>query len=365
MKKYLFIVPSLSKGGAERVVSILSSELVKNEREAVVITHFKTNDDYKTDDNVKIICLSDLYENEYRDKMSVFFLIKLLYRLRKNILEESPDYILPFLWTTCVRTELALICSKYKKNVIQTVRNNPSIFPKNKIAEIYRNFLVKKSRMTIVQNVEQKKYFNENVQEKIKVLPNPVSEEILNLKRTEETNTINIIGVGRLEKQKNFELLIEAFSQVYKKNKNVRLKIYGDGSQKEKLQSLINNLQIQDYAELCGRSSNYSEIYGLSSIFILSSNFEGMPNTLLEAMAVGLPCISTDCPTGPRDIICNNENGILINMNSISDLVNSIEKIISDKDFSNKIAKNARLTIRQRYSSNIICKRLIQECENL
>lgn len=365
MKKYMFIIPSLSKGGAERVVSILSSELVKKENAVTIITHFKTEYEYPVNKGVKIVCLSDMKECTYREKMSILFLIKLLYILRKKVKQEDPDYILPFLWTTCIRAELSLIFSKYNKRIIQTVRNNPSIFPQNRILRKYRDFLVKKSKMSLVQNKEQKDYFDFNLKNKIKILPNPVSEEILNIKRENDNNTINIIGVGRLEKQKKFELLIKAFAEISSKNKNVRLKIYGDGTQKENLQKLINELQIQDIAKLCGRANNYSTIYSSASIYVLSSDFEGMPNTLLEAMAVGLPCISTNCPTGPSDIIVNGENGLLINRNSISELIESIEKIIKNEEFREKISKNAKNTIKQKYSSDMICKMLIEYCEQI
>lgn len=364
MKKYMFIIPSLSKGGAEKVVSILSNQLVEDKRKVIIITHFKTENEYKLNNNVKVICLSNLYENEYRKKISIFYLIKLLYKLRKNIEKEKPDYILPFLWTTCIRTDLSLMFSKYKKNVIQTVRNNPKVFPKNKLLKKYRDFLIKKSTMTIVQNAEQKQYFKEKLQEKIKILPNPVSKDVSDIQH-QENGYINIIGVGRLEEQKNFELLIRAFSEVYKKDKNVRLKIYGEGSKRYELQNIIEQLNISSVAKLCGRSNDYLEIYGDATIYVLSSEFEGMPNTLLEAMATGLPCISTDCPTGPRDIIINNENGILINRNNIQELANAILLVISDTDLKNKISKNARETIKNNYSVSLITKKLIQNCEGI
>ncbi|WP_289130578.1 glycosyltransferase, partial [uncultured Clostridium sp.] len=275
MKKYLFIIPSLSKGGAERVVAVLSSELIEQEREVTVITHFKVKDKYPISPNVKLICLSDLYEEDYRKRISTIYLIRLAKKLRKVILQEKPDYILPFLWTTCVRVDLALIFSKYKKRVIQTVRNNPKIFPSNKLMKVYRNYLVKKSIKTIVQNEEQKKYFKESLHNKIFILPNPVSNDLFNIKRVKLNNEIKIIGVGRLEKQKNFDMLIEAFRVINSKYKEAKLYIYGEGTLKNHLQQKITNNDLEGNVILQGRSNDYTEIYGDADIFALTSDFEG------------------------------------------------------------------------------------------
>lgn len=363
MKKYLFVVPSISKGGAERVVSILASQLVKKNREATIITHYKTNFDYIVDKHVKIICLSNLLEDDYRKKINVFFLLKMILKLRKSIIAEKPDFIIPFLWTTCIRVDIAMIFNKNKRKVIQTVRNNPNVYPSNILLKWYRNYLVKKSRLTIVQNNEQKNYFNNKSYNKIQIMPNPVSDFLLDIKKSNNKKIITIIGVGRLEEQKNFPLLIKAFAIINKKKPNTILKIYGEGSKYYELNDLIQKLKLDKKVHLCGRCNDYNEIYGCADLFVLSSNFEGMPNTLLEAMATGLPCISTDCPTGPKEIIKNYENGILININDINGLVDSVFKIINDGNLSNKLSINARKTILNKYSSTKITDTFIDICE--
>ena len=362
--KYLFIIPSLSKGGAERVVSILASELTQQEREVVVITHFKAENEYPVNDNVKIICLSNLDEVTYRKKINIFFLSKLIIELRKQIKKENPDFIVPFLWTTCVRTDLALTGLKLKKRVIQTVRNNPDVFPKKYIMKKYRDYLVKKSNLTIVQNEQQKCYFQNNLWDKIKVLPNPVSPSLLDIDRHENKTKFKIIGVGRLEKQKNFDLLIDVVGTIIKSNVNVTLDIYGEGSMKSELQSHIDNLQLNKYIKLKGRSNDYFDIYGTASLFVLSSDFEGMPNTLLEAMAVGLPCISTNCPTGPAEIICSGKNGILVPVGDKDKMVQAINNLIQQDTLRSNIGKSAKQTIVQEYTPEKITCKFIEICES-
>ena len=365
MKKYLFIVPSLSKGGAEKVVSILSNNLIKKGREVVIITHFSTNQDYYVDKNIKVICLSNLMEKEYRKKISILYLIKLLFQLRKTIHKEKPDYILPFLATTCIRTSIALTLSKYKRKIIHTVRNNPEIYPQNKLLKLYRNYLINKSCKTIVQNNEQKKYFGLKNAKKIFILNNPVDSKIFDIQRKKESNNIEIIGVGRLEPQKNFLLLINAFNRAYKKipNTNIKLSIYGDGSLKEQLQSEIKKLNLTNQVCLKGRKNDYSQIYGNADIFVLSSNAEGMPNALLEAMGAGLSCISTDCPTGPKDIIANNIDGIITPVGDDEKLALEIERLVINEELRKKISINAKNKILSNYTEEKICNKLINICE--
>lgn len=363
-KKYLFVVPSLSKGGAERVVSILASELIKQNREAVVVTHFRADKEYPVNNDVKVVCLSNLNEAEYRKKMSAVYLVKLARMLRNEIIRQEPDYILPFLWTTCVRTDLALTGSRLKKRVIQTVRNNPAIFPENAMMKKYRNNLVKKSRLTIVQNSQQKQYFPETQWDKIKVLPNPVSSTLSQIERREDKNKFKIVGVGRLESQKNFDLLIDAVAELSQKYTDIELDIYGEGSLRENLQAHIDRLKLGQQIILKGRSNDYSEIYGTASLFVLSSDFEGMPNTLLEAMAVGLPCISTDCPTGPSDIIESWKNGILVRTGDKGKLVQAMETLIRQREQRDSLGVAAKQTILARYIPEKITQNFIHICEN-
>lgn len=363
MKKYLFVIPSLSKGGAERVVSVLSSELIEHKRDVTIITHFKVENEYSISSNVKVVCLSNLYEDDYRRKISTMYLIKLAYKLRKVIVAENPDYILPFLWTTCIRVDLALMFSKYKKIVIQTIRNNPSIFPESKLMQLYRNYLVEKSVKTIVQNGEQKKYFRKIQHNKIFVLPNPVFPDLFNINRLKSNNQINIISVGRLEKQKNFDMLIDAFELINSKYKETRLHIYGEGSLMDHLQKKINRKDLKDIAILHGRSINYEEIYGSADIYVLSSDFEGMPNTLLEAMSVGIPCVSTNCPTGPSDIITDRKNGFLVPVNDINELANKILYLIENPKIAADVGNKARKSILENFVPDKVVTDLIKICE--
>lgn len=150
---------------------------------------------------------------------------------------------------------------------------------------------------------------------------------------------------------------------VSEKYENIRLEIYGEGSLEKQLQEHIDH-KFGTGCFLKGRSSDYNEIYGGASAFVLSSDFEGMPNTLLEAMAIGLPCISTDCPTGPSDIIEDGKNGILVPTGDKNRLEQALEKLIEQNELRLSLSKAAKQTIIMNYTPEKITQRFIEICES-
>jgi glycosyltransferase involved in cell wall biosynthesis len=152
-----------------------------------------------------------------------------------------------------------------------------------------------------------------------------------------------IIGAGRLNSQKNFPLLISSFAQIAKDFPGYKLRIYGKGALLESLQSLAKEKGVGDRVEFPGYVPNMPEVLEKASMFVLSSDFEGMPNALMEAMASGLPCISTDCGGGgARFLIEDGENGLLVPQKDEVAMAEAMRKILSDDAFANKIAENAR-----------------------
>lgn len=147
----------------------------------------------------------------------------------------------------------------------------------------------------------------EKLQKKSKIIYNAVKEDFYQIERTPVRG--EIVTCGRLVEQKNHALLIDAFSEVVKKYPFVTLKIYGEGALREKLQHQINDLGLEKKAFLMGATSDVEKVLQTADLFVLSSDYEGMPNALMEAMAAGVPCISTDCPCGgPRELLGDDSN---------------------------------------------------------
>ena len=217
-------------------------------------------------------------------------------------------------------------------------------------------WLYPKAKGFVFQTNEQKKYFNEEIQKKSVIIFNPIKESFLensNIKLEERENTI--ITIGRLVPQKNQEMLVEAFEKISKEYPEYKLKIFGTGPLKEELQEKINNLNMKDKIFLCGLTDNIKEELEKSKIFVLSSDYEGMPNSLIEAMAVGCTVISTDCPCGgPKELIKNGSNGILISVNNENELQNSLKDLFENKDKMEVLSKNAKRIVEALKEEKII-----------
>lgn len=352
MSKYMFIVPSLSKGGAERVVSVLASGLAEQGKdEVVIVRYFMTDLDYAVSSKVKIITLSNGFEEDY-NKLNR---IKMLKMLRHIIKTEKPDHILPFLRHVNLQTYIAAF-GKYRKKVVFTIRSSP-YENEGKMGKIH-NFLIEHKNMTIVQTQSQKEYFPKKSHKRIHVLPNPVKEEFIYNQTSSPREPFVVVGSGRLDKQKNFSMLINAFHNFALDKQNVRLCIYGEGNDEQKLMKQIKQLGCEDKIFLMGRTNDLVSVYKNASMFVLSSNFEGLPNALMEAMAIGLPCVSTDCKTGPADLIENEKTGILIPIDNQEEMSKAIDKIYNDEIFSKQIAENGRNFIINNFTLDIVLNRL-------
>ena len=201
--------------------------------------------------------------------------------------------------------------------------------------------LFKKASGFIFQTEDAKKFFSKKIQDRSVVIPNPINEDFI-VKPFDGRRVKEIVTVGRLVEQKNHKLLIDSFSEVSRKHSDYILKIYGEGILREKLEKQIKDLNLSNKVLLMGESSNIKECIYKSSLFVLSSDYEGMPNALMEAMALGLPCISTDCPIGgPRYLIKNKENGVLVKVSNKEELTKAMNNLIENEDLSCKLGNKA------------------------
>lgn len=357
MRKIMFIIPSFASGGAERAVANLSSQLAKSGEDVTVVIYFRMKDEYDVDRRVKVINLSGGDEKQYAS-IPYFTKIRML---RKIIKSCNPDYILPFLPQITIHATLAGFDLYHK--IIHTLRNNPAITPPNRIKRFLCNTIICTSWKTIVQNEEQKEFYPALFHHKIYTLFNPVSQQLIDIQKDYRTEINKVIAVGRLDEQKNFSMLIRAFREVVSKHPSVELEIYGEGQLKDELNREINDLGLATSIHLMGRSNNMKTVYQNADLFVLTSNYEGMPNTLIEAMAVGLPCISTDCETGPADLIENNQNGLLVPVGDDHQLAVAIMSMIDDPYGAIVKGKKAKQTVFKKCGIESICGQLIEICE--
>ena len=256
-------------------------------------------------------------------------------KLRKLLNEEKPDLILSFLGRPNMRMLIATLGLSVVKVV--SVRNDPNYEYGKGVCCILANAFFYLADGVVFQTKGAAKYFSNKVQSKSTIIPNPVNKKFYDVIRQYE-ESLKIVNVGRLQPQKNQQLLVDAFHEIEDDFPDVKLLIYGDGILKDSLQK-----QETINIKLMGNIKGIENELASATIFVLSSDFEGMPNALMEAMAVGVPCISTDCPCGgPRFLIQNEEQGILVPCGDVDALANAMRKLLKNEEFRNQMGRAAK-----------------------
>ena len=347
--KILFYIGNLRKGGAERVVATLSNKLVEK-NEVIIITTTDEKVEYSLDKSIKLFSLKNFDGNKNPLVKNIIY----LKRLKDYIKEIDPDIILGFLPEPSYR--LLILKPFIKSPVIISDRNDPKIEYASLKSRTIMKFLYKRADGFVFQTDEARDYFCKKIQDKSIVIANPVDDRFLKTKYVGYKST-EFINVGRLNEQKNQILLIESFKDVIKKYPNYKLLIYGEGSLKNELSMYIKDNKLNNNVKLCGNVDDIENILKDKKGFIFSSKYEGMPNALMEAMAVGVPCISTDCPCGgPRELIKNNINGLLVKSNDKNELVSAMYKIIENDKMCKKIAMSAKKNMNNYSCDKIVSK---------
>ena len=361
-KNIMILVSAMNLGGAQRVVSILCDHWSKNGYTVTLISTFTgaNIDHYKVNENVT---LKSLRNSSFLPRNKILNLLGKLTQLRKIIKDQNPHIVISFLTRVNIATVLSTI--GLKTSIIICERTWTPFATLNKNFFWMYRLLFRNIKKIIVQTDESKIWLSSyfpGIQ--TDVIPNPVSYplplqmgQMLMPHELSHRDRKIILACGRLHKYKQFDLLINAFSKIEEKYHDWDLIILGEGEERLNLEKLLKKLDINDRIFLPGSAGNMSEWYERADLFVLSSHVEGFPNVLLEAMSYGLPCISFDCDTGPRDMIQHQINGILVNPDhKEKGLIQALENMISDESYRNKIADNAML-IREKYSIESIMKR--------
>ncbi len=353
-----FCIDTMESGGAERVASILCNEFYSKNHsvDLVMISETEAKSFYPLNEKINLIPL--LKEN----KGKITF-IKKINSLKRHFKNNDYDAVISFLPNVNICVWLA---TPRKRNFVHLVseRNNPFVDPQNKIKRWIKEISFKKADGIVCQTNDSKKYYESKSKKPITVIKNPLNSYTgIDKNDIKESNT-DIISVGRLEPQKNFEMLIEAFSIFNKKHPETNLKIYGTGELKEKLEGIIKNKNLENKAFLCGTSKTWIRDNLNCAMFISSSLYEGMPNVLLEALAYQMPCIASDCPIGGSKELLDNDNGLLFENNNLNDLLGKMECLYKNSELISKFRK-ANKDTHKSYSPGTICDQWISFIEKV
>ena len=342
--KIVIITRNMVGDGAERVIAQLSNYFVEQGKACSIIT---LNDDevfYKLDPRISILPVGEKSGNKLADKLMRYG------QVRKMVLQQKPDLVLSMPEEIGVYVLAALLGTKIPVYVSE--RNNPWVMPDVRVTRILRTLMYPFARGLIFQTEMARSFFPASIRKKGVVLKNPVDAARIPGQYTGVREKV-VVAAGRLSRQKNMPLLLKAFARFSPGHPEFRLRIFGEGELREELTALAGSLNIAEKVELPGRSAALLEKMNPAAMFVLPSDYEGMPNVLLEAMCMGMPCISTDCPSGgPKELIRDGENGLLVPVGDEAALHAAMEKM-ADPAFAGQMA-DAAYRIREELTSRDI-----------
>lgn len=350
IKKIVFTCDSMSAGGAEKVIATLSNGFVKKSIDVVIVGVSDSSNHlsfYQLDSRIKYISLN-------KGLSKPLHYLKRIYRLRTILKKEKPDIVISFLPHINVYTWLSLFGTKIP--FVVSERNDPNSNPKGALLRILKRMSFVASNGCVFQTSDAMNYYKQSVIDKSVVIPNPFIQH-LNAMHKEKKNVI--LSIGRLVEQKNHMLLLNAFAKANEilQDKYI-LRIYGDGPLRDVLENQAQKLGISRLIEFKGNDNQWQTKEVDDSLFVLSSNYEGMPNSLIEAMSLGIPCLSTDCPCGgPRELSKLGFNVTLVNVNDCDmlscEIVNCIKRYGASFDKSN-------MELCNQFDVSIICDKWIE-----
>lgn len=341
MKKIVFHLNCLEQGGAERVVSNLANQFAKENYEVIVATQWQGENEFELDKQVRRVHVGLKDSDDKRNRFSKIILrIK---NLRKFLKKEKPDIVIAFAHKANYRTLMATIGMKLP--VIISVRTDPVGHYDSLSDKIQIPLLFPRAAGCVFQTEGQRDFFPRYLQEKSRIILNPIHDKYFNAPKSEK-RVKTVVQSGRLVDFKNQPMLIKAFLMVHEKHPDYDLKIYGgdsfDGT-KEILEELIAKNHAESYIKLMGASDSLEKQLPEASVYAFSSDWEGLPNALLEAMALGLPIVATDCPCGgPRTVMTHEKDGLLVPIKDPEAMAEGINRLIEDRKLAERLGNEAR-----------------------
>lgn len=324
--RIIFLLASLGSGGAERVVSLLANKMAERGHQVEIIC-LKFNDVYyQTDSRVKVTLAMQQTKNRFTE----------IFWLRKYLKKQKPDVVIPFTEGVYCFTILSLLGTGIP--IIASERLDPAAMSTTR--KILKRLLLPYADWLVVQTQSIKEYFPKSIQKKTSIIYNPVNDESLSPTLPSREGRLNrIISVGRLYPQKNQAMMIRAFAKVADEFPDWQLVIYGEGPLRESLELIVDSLELQDRVLLPGRTEHVVEELRKSKIFCMSSDYEGMSNSMIEAICVGLPIVTTDV-SGVKELVENGKNGVVVPCGDVDKLGKTFSELMSNERLMEEYSRN-------------------------
>ncbi|MFC3337767.1 glycosyltransferase family 4 protein [Paracandidimonas soli] len=348
--KILFCVSSMHGGGAERVAATLSSAWAERGWEVTLLATYSGRGDcvYPLHSAVKVRWLAD--EPGMRAGRMVRTLRKPLL-LRHVLRQEAPDVIVSFL--TNVNVSVLLVSRGLGVPVIVSERTNPAVGSSaGRLLRWLRRMVYRWSDMAVVQTEDAGAALRERApgMRRLAVIPNPLPSGLPEAAGPGgQGERRSVVALGRLADVKRFDRLIEAFASLAGRHPQWDLRIWGEGPMRAALQAQIEHLGLQSRVLLPGRTDTPWQALQQADVFALTSRAEGFPNAMLEAMALGLPCVAVDCPSGPRELSQDGEYALLTPMDDDGALAANLGRLMEDAQLRQSLGMKAAASVRARY----------------
>lgn len=341
--KIIFVISAMNGGGAERVLATLANRYVRQGDEVTILMVAGNESIYPLDEKVNILSIGlPSYGN-------ILVQMNRLFNMRRYFKQHEGSVVVSF--GTEINLFTIMSSLGLKNKVIVSERNDPNQFKHQKI----RDFVYGFCKNFVFQTEDAKKCFPKKIQKNSAVIPNPVRRQLPEPFWGNRENKIAV--VGRLELQKNHSLLLKAFKDFYKMYPEWELHIFGKGKLEQELKNEAEELGIGKQVFFEGFRSDVLEKIRTYGMYVLSSNYEGISNSLIESMAMGMPCISTDCPIGGSAMcIKNKENGMLVPIGDVDALAEAMKALANDKKYARNIGREA-LKIREAFGEDKIIKK--------
>lgn len=327
--KIVFVIPDMPGGGTERVVALLANEYCRRGIETAVLLFAGHETAYPLDKRIEVVSVGDRSDGRFLAR------IDRLRRMRCYYRENRECRIWAFSVMGAVFSVLAAWGQKHFFLVSE--RNDPNRYDH----KIIRNLAYRFADVVVCQTKDAIGSFPAAIGRKAVVIPNPV--EVGELQPYEGERKKRIVAVGRLEPQKNHALLLRAFAAFAGTHPQYTLDLYGKGELESELRRLAVSLGIEDKVHLCGFSGRVREEINSAAMYVLSSDYEGISNSMLEALALGVPVIATDCPIGGSGMyIQDGVNGLLVPVGEAEAMCKAMCRIADDDAFSRSISRQGR-----------------------
>lgn len=349
--KIVFVVPDMAGGGTEHVVALLANEYAGWGIEVAILSFAGIQQAYTLDERVETVSAGLPSHGNWKTRLRRLLFMREYFR-------RNPDcYIFSF--STYGTGFIVLSTLGMRRSMLVSERTDP----RSCDHKVYRNFFYGFADVLVCQTRETIACFPKYLQKKAYVIENPIADTLP--KRHTGIRRKSIVSVGRLEPVKNQKMLIQAFAKFNKMHPDYFLEIYGEGSLRRELEGLTFRLNIASNVIFHGFCENVVQEICDSSIFVLSSDYEGLSNSMIEAMAMGLPVIATDCANGgSRAYIQDGYNGLLVPVGDVDAMCSAMNKLSEDPEFFDHISINAE-KIRNKLKCDKIARRFLNLYKNI